>query len=209
MGRRKIVSFSPNSMVLVLIVVVVFSLFCMQAKATTAFALTVGPDYMRVIQPSVSATYVSDQVVRLSLSTEGIIPQKPDNFISSNILIGFSWADLVSGKVFAVVAATSDQTTSTTISPAISNGPYQSPIIWHAHRMILTGGQTYPHDYCVDLIDQTSLPNVQISTIENIMNVQVFRDQIPFAPESFNAAVGFTLQHDLGCHSGLAMQISS
>jgi hypothetical protein len=206
MGRRKIVSFSPDSTVLVLIVVVVFSLFCMQAKATTAFALTVGPDYMRVVQPSVSATYISDQVVRLSLSTEGIIPQKPDNFISSNILIGFSWADLVSGKVFAVVAATS--TTTTTNSP-ISNGPYQSPSIWHAHRMILTGGQTYPHDYCVDLIDQTPLPNVQISIIGNMMSVQVFRDQIPFAPESFNAAVGFTLQHDVGCHSGLAMQISS
>lgn len=206
MGRKKIPSFSPDSMVLALMVaavVVVFSLFYMQAKATAAFALTVGPDYMRVVQPSVSAIYVSDQVVKLSLSTEGIIPQKPDNFISSNILIGFGWADLVSGKVFAVTATT------TTNSPAISNGPYQSPNIWYAQRMMLSGGQTYPHDYCVDLIDQTPLPNVQISTMGNMMNVQVFRDQIPFAPESFNAAVGFTLQRDIGCHSGLAMQISS
>ena len=55
--------------------------------------------------------------------------------------------------------------------------------------MMLSGGQTYPHDYCVALIDQTTLPNVQISIMRNMMNAQVFRDQIPFAPESFDTVL--------------------
>lgn len=188
--------------------IMILSLLCMETKA---FALTVGPDYMRVVQPSVTTADVNNQIVSLSLSTEGNIPQQPDHFINSNILTGFGWVELQSGKVFAItiMPAISPGSASTTFYPSILNSPSQSPNTWQAHRMILTGGQIYPHDYCIASMDQNPLPNVQIAVMGNTINIQVFRDQLPFAPESFSTAVGFTLQHDVGCNSGLAMQISS
>jgi hypothetical protein len=222
--KMRISSLSSPASITLGLAIMILPLLSLNTKAmTTTFALTIGPDYLRVIQPSVSTAFVNNQVVSMSLSTEGNIPQQPDGFINSNILTGFGWIELESGKVFAItitpamptrgssLASTTSSPTSatTTVYPSSSNNPYRSSNTWQAHIMTLTGGQTYPHDYCIASGDQNPLPNVQISIIGNTMSAQVFRDQLPFAPQSFNTAVGFTLQQDYRCHSGLAMQISS
>lgn len=165
--------------------------------ANRAFALALGPDYMRVLQQFVSATHGSSnnyQMVRLSLSTEGNVPTQADDFIKSHFLVGFAWADIVAGKIFAV-----------TIHPATRFDPYLN--IWHTHIMSISGGQTYPNDYCIASIGYS--PDARISLTGNTLSVQISRGLLPFAPEEYSMAVGFILQPDSGCKSGLAMQIST
>lgn len=150
-----------------------------------------GPSYLQVV--SWSATAQNDNVARLSVTTAGAIPRRPDPFIASNPVAGLAWADLDTGRVFV-----------TTIHPALGRDSHQNPAGWHAHTATLAGGATAPNDFCVASIDSTPTAGIQIHG--NTMDVNVRADQLPVTPSAFDAAVGFTIQPDSACASGLAVR---
>jgi len=162
------------------------------AQAVTA-SLS-GPAYLAV--KSFTAGSQNGETAKLSVTTNGGIPRQPDSFIKSNPVVGFAWADLGAGKVFV-----------TTIHPVLGRDSHQNPDSWHAHTATLAGGATAPHDFCVASIDTT--PTAGISIQGNTMAVNVQKSALPVAPEAFDAAVGFTIQPDSACASGLAVQIST
>ncbi len=154
-----------------------------------------GPAYLAV--SSFSAVSQDGNLAKLSVTTGGDIPKQPDDFINSNIVVGIAWADLDTGKVFV-----------TTIHPVLGRDSNQNPDAWHAHTATLSGEKvTKPHDFCIASIDST--PTAGISIQGNTMNVNVDKSSLPVPPEAFDAAVGFTIQLDGKCASGLAVQISA
>ena len=162
------------------------------AQAVTASLA--GPAYLEVTSFTVESQ--NAETAKLSVTTKGAIPRQPDSFINSNPVVGLAWADLDTGKVLV-----------TTIHPVIGRDSQQNPDSWHAHTATLTGGASGPHDFCVASIDST--PTAGISIHGATMNVNVQKSSLPVAPEAFDAAVGFTLQPDTACASGLAVQIST
>ena len=162
------------------------------AQAVTASLA--GPAYLAVT--SFTAVSQNGETAKLSVTTKGAIPRQPDSFINSNPVVGLAWADLDTGKVLV-----------TTIHPVIGRDSQQNPDSWHAHTATLTGGATAPHDFCVASIDST--PTAGISIHGATMNVNVRKSSLPVAPEAFDTAVGFTIQPDTACASGLAVQIST
>jgi hypothetical protein len=62
----------------------------LQGSKSIVFAAMRGPNYMRVIQSSVTA-YQSNQTAGLSLATQGNIPLQADQFIYSNLVVGLGW----------------------------------------------------------------------------------------------------------------------
>ncbi len=164
------------------------------AGAQSVTASLSGPAYLAVT--SFTATSQNAETAKLSVTTGAAIPRQPDAFINSNPVVGFAWADLDTGKVFV-----------TTIHPVLGRDSHQNPDSWHAHTATLTGGATSPHDFCLASIDST--PTAGISIHENTMDVNVRKSALPVAPEAFDAAVGFTIQPDAACASGLAVQIST
>jgi hypothetical protein len=79
------------------------------------------------------------------------------------------------------------------------------PDAWHAHTATLGDGATPPKDFCVVSIDSTPTAGIQIHGSE--MDVDVRSDQLPVGPSAFDAAVGFTIQPDSACASGLAVRV--
>lgn len=159
--------------------------------AVAVLAAGPGPDYLEVA--SWSAGSQNDNAARLSVTTGGEIPRRPDAFIGSNPVGGLAWADLDAGKVFA-----------TTIHPVLGRDSHQSPDGWHAHTATLAGGATPPNDFCVASIDSTPTAGIQIQ--DDTMTVNVRADELPVAASAFDAAVGFTIQPDAACPSGLAVR---
>jgi len=153
-----------------------------------------GPAYLAV--SSFSAVSQNANLAKLSVTTGADIPRKSDSFISSNPVVGFAWADLGAGKAFL-----------TTIHPVIGRDSNQNPNAWHAHTATLAGGATAPHDFCVASIDTTPTAGIQIHG--STMDVNVQKSKLPFALADFDVAVGFTVQGDGACASGLAVQIST
>lgn len=162
--------------------------------AAAVLASEPGPAYLQV--SSFEAASQNRNTTKLTITTLGPIPRQPDAFINSNPVVGLAWADLTTGKVFV-----------TTIHPVLGRDSHQNPNGWHAHTATLAGGAAAPNDFCVVSID--SAPTAGIQVQGDTMNVNVRTDSLPVAPSAFNAAVGFTIQPDSSCTSGLAVRIVS
>ncbi len=142
-----------------------------------------------------SGTSVNANTAKFTVSTSGTIPKTPDGFISSNIAVGYAWADVSTGK--ALVAA---------IHPTFKDST-QNPHLWHTHTVTLTGGATTPNDFCVVSVD--SSPTAGIAITGSSMTVNIAQSDLPTGetPSSLSAVVGFSLQSDTGCTSTLAVLI--
>lgn len=158
------------------------------------FASEPGPAYLQV--SSFAAGLQNGERARLSVTTAGEIPRRPDAFVLANPVVGLAWADLDSGRVVVV-----------TIHPVLGRDSHQNPDSWHAHTATLTGGASAPNDFCVTSIDST--PTAGIALHGSTLTVNVRRDALPVDPSDFDAAVGFTIQPDSACTSGLAVRIVS
>jgi hypothetical protein len=161
-------------------------------SAVAVLAAAPGPDYLDVAAWNASSP--NDNAVRLSVTTRDEIPRQPDTFIGARPVVGFAWADLATRK--AIV---------TTIHPVIGRDSHQNPDAWHAHTVTLASGATAPNDFCLASIDSTPTAGIQLHG--STMTVNVRRSELPAAAEEFDAAVGFTLEPDAACASGLAVLI--
>lgn len=153
-----------------------------------------GPDYLNVV--GFSAASKNKSAARLAVTTKASIPRHPDAFIRSNPVVGVAWVDLATSKAFVA-----------TIHPVIGRDSHQNPRGWHAHTVTLSGGATAPNDFCLASID--SSPTAGISIHGKTMRVNVRTSKLPVAPGAFDAATGFTVQHEAACASGLAVRAST
>ena len=165
-----------------------------QAAAAPTSVADTAPAYLRVT--SFSTTLQADNLAKLSVSTQGEIPRKPDAFINANPVVGLAWADLSTGKVFVA-----------TIHPVIGRDSLQNPDSWHGHTATLAGGASAANTFCVTSIDSTPTAGIQIH--DNTMDINVRADLLAAPVSAFTAAVGFTIQSDLTCGSGLAVRVVS
>lgn len=159
--------------------------------AVAVLAAGTGPGYLQVA--SWSAGSQNDNAARLSVTTRGDIARQADAFIGSNAVVGLAWVDLATAKVLV-----------TTIHPVLGRDSHQNPDGWHAHTATLAGGATAPNDFCVASIDSTPTAGIRIHG--DTMTVNVRADELPVAASAFDAAVGFTIQPDAACASGLAVR---
>lgn len=150
-----------------------------------------GPGYLNVTSFTAEA---ENAKAELSVTTGGDIPRHADAFIRSRLGVGFAWVNPNSNTVFAM-----------TIHPTLGVDSKQNPHGWHAHVVTLQGGATAPNDLCIKSVD--SAPRVGISMDDNTLEVTVRRSDLPLALESIKAAVGFVIQSDTGCASGLAVEL--
>jgi hypothetical protein len=160
--------------------------------AVAVVAAAPGPDYLAV--EAFRASSLNHNAAQLSVTTGGEIPRRPDAFIGARPVVGFAWTDLQTGKAFV-----------TTIHPLIGRDAHQNPDAWHAHTVTLAGGATAPNDFCLVSIDSTPTAGIQIHG--STMTVNVRQSELPFALEAFDAAVGFSVEADAACDSGLAVVI--
>jgi hypothetical protein len=188
-GRRK----RSKGPLIVLAVVAVAAAIAL-AGGGPSFGAGSGPTYLQV--SSFSSSLQNDNLAVLSATTEGAIQRQPDAFINSNPVVGIAWADLDTGKVFLA-----------TIHPVLGRDSNQNPDSWHAHTATLVGGASGTNDYCVASIDSTPTAGIQIHG--NEMDVNVRSDALPVTPSAFDAALGFTVQPDSACASGLAVRAVS
>lgn len=154
-----------------------------------------GPSYLAVA--SFSAEEVNHNRVKLSAQANGAIPRRPDPFISdaANLVVGIAWAELASARAFV-----------TTIHPVIGRDSHQNPDAWHAHTVQLGGGASAPNDFCLAAITSTPTAGIQIHGAE--MQANVAAEDLPFAADAIDAAVGFTVHRDPACAaSGLAVRV--
>jgi hypothetical protein len=158
-----------------------------------ATASAPGPPYLAV--SSWHATAHHRNLAKLSLTAGAAIPRHPDAFIRANLVTGFAWADDDTSKAFVVV-----------IHPG-SRDSRQNPRGWHAHTVTYGTGATAPNDFCLVSID--SSPTAGIHLHGATMRVNVRARRLPFAVSAIDNAVGFTLQPDSGCASGLGILIST
>lgn len=173
------------------IAAVVGGLAVASVGAVAVLAAAPGPGYLQV--DSWSAGSQNDNAARLSVTTGGDIPRRADAFIGSNPVVGLAWADLDTGRVFVA-----------TIHPVLGRDSHQNPDGWHAHTATLGGGATAPNDFCVVSIDSTPTAGIQVQ--DNTMAINVRAAELPVAASAFDAAVGFTIQPDAACASGLAVR---
>lgn len=184
MHRRRAFRFLTLSAALV-VTAVVFPLF--------ATASAPGPPYLAV--SSWHATAHHRNLAKLSVTTGAPIPRHPDAFIRANLVTGFAWADDDTSKAFVV-----------TIHPG-SRDSRQNPRGWHAHTVTYGPGAAAPNDFCLISID--SNPTAGIHLHGATMRVNVRARKLPFAVSAIDAAVGFTIQPDAACASGLGILIST
>ena len=178
----------------------IFALLVIAALGAAAILLglakasTVGPDYLSVV--SFKAASQSKISAKLAVTTKASIPRHANAFIRSNPVVGFAWVDLGTSKAFV-----------TTIHPVLGRDSHQNPRAWHAHTVTLSGGATAPNDFCLVAIN--SAPTAGISIFGKTMRVNVRKSKLPVAPQAFDLATGFTVQHDAACASGLAVRVST
>jgi len=171
-------------------------LLCAAFAVGPVLAAAIGPAWLNV--PGLSAFTAANQndnMVKLSVTTDGQIPRRADAFVNSNPVVGFAWADLDSGKVLVA-----------TIHPVLGRDSHQNPDAWHVHTATLGGGATAPNDFCVASIDSSPTAGIEIQG--NTMRINVSASDLPLAPSAFDAAVGFTIQGDPACASTLAVRLS-
>ncbi|MCI0344568.1 MAG: hypothetical protein L0221_03855 [Chloroflexi bacterium] len=151
-----------------------------------------GPSYGGV--NAFSATAENGNLAKLTVTVDGTIPRQPDEFIGAHAVVGLAWADLDTGNVFVA-----------TIHPVLGRDSHQNPDAWHAHTATLGGGATGPNDFCVLSIN--SAPTAGIAIHGNTMQVNVLLADLPVAPSAIDGAVGFTIEGDSSCASGLAVRV--
>ena len=159
-----------------------------------AGATSPGPAYLA--EASFTAKAQHGHLAKLSVTTAAAIPRHPDAFIRSNPVVGFAWVDVDTSKAFVA-----------TIHPAIGRDSRQNPNGWHAHTVTLATGATAPNDFCLASIDSSPTAGIQIHG--KTMRVNVRTRVLPFAVSAIDTAVGFTVQQDSACTSGLAVRIST
>jgi hypothetical protein len=159
-----------------------------------ALAAAAGPDYLEVT--SWEATAKNDNSARLTATTGAAIPRHPDAFVQSNPVVGVGWADLATGKAFVL-----------TIHPVIGRDSHQRPDGWHAHTVTLAAGATSPNDFCLASIDTT--PTAGIVIIGSTIGAEVRAAALPVPASAIDTAVGFTVQPDGACASGLGVRVST
>ena len=171
------------------------------AIATVALAAAAGPGYLDVQSWSSSAQ--GPNLVRLSVDTDGAIPNRPDGFINGNAIVGVGWVDGATGR--ALVA---------TIHPVIGRDSHQRPDSWHLHTVTLSlvdpDGDDDPvptDDACVVSIDST--PTAGINVQGDSLSVNLDRSSMPagVGPEDIDLATGFTVHPNGACGSGLGVRI--
>ena len=153
-----------------------------------------GPAYLAVASFSAKAQHRN--LAKVAVTANAAIPRHPDAFIRANPVVGFAWVDLATSKAFVVV-----------IHPAIGRDSRQNPNGWHAHTVTLATGATAPHDFCLASIDSSPTAGIQLHG--KTMRVNVRARALPFAVSAIDTAVGFTVQHDVACASGLAVVVST
>ena len=159
-----------------------------------ALASAAGPDYLEVA--SWKTTAKNGQTAALSATSKAAIPRHPDAFVRSNPVVGVAWVDLATSKAFVL-----------TIHPVIGRDSHQRPDGWHAHTVTLAGGATTPNDFCLAGINSSPTAGILIKGSTIAANVRA--SVLPVAASAFDTAVGFTVQADSACSSGLAVRVST
>ena len=159
-----------------------------------AGASAAGPAYLAEVSFTAKAQH--GHLAKLSVTTGATIPRHPDAFIRSNPVVGFGWVDVDTSRAFVV-----------TIHPAIGRDSRQNPNGWHAHTVTLGTGATGPNDFCLASIDSSPTAGIQLKG--KTMRVNVRTRVLPFGVSAIDTAVGFTVQHDSACASGLAVRVST
>lgn len=167
------------------------------AVSTVVAGAQAGPAYLAV--DGWSAEAVSSESVRVSASTNAVIPRFPDEFIAANAIVGLAWADLGTGT--ALVA---------TIHPAIGRDSNQLKDGWHLHTVQLGGGATAPNDFC--LVAVLTTPTAGIRIQDDTMTIDLAASKLPLGGDvsigDLDAAVGFTVHGgDAGCGTGLGVRV--
>ena len=171
------------------------------ALASVVAASQAGPGYLAVDSWSAGSAGTASHGVRLSATTDGLIPKQPDDFIGSTAIVGIAWADLGTGT--ALVA---------TIHPVIGRDSNQRPDQWHVHTVQLGGGATAPNDFCLVAVRTTPEAGIRIQGSTMTINLDASRlpdpGSGPIAVGDIDAAVGFTVHGgDAGCATGLGVRI--
>ena len=173
--------------------------------ANLAFAAVVagsqaGPGYLAVEDWSASAE--GPTAVRLSVTTDGFIPKRPDTFVGSNAIVGFGWVDGDTGR--ALVA---------TIHPVIGRDSNQRPDSWHLHTVTLSlvdpDGANVGDDACVVSIDSTPTAGINLQGSELSVNLDSSSMPAGIGPEDIDLATGFTFNGNNSCaapHLGVSIR---
>ena len=159
-----------------------------------ALASAAGPDYLEIA--SWQATAKNGQTAKLSATTKAAVPRHPDAFVRSNPVVGVAWVDLGTSRAFVL-----------TIHPVIGRDSHQRPDGWHAHTVRLAGGATAPNDFCLAGIDTSPTAGIVIKGSSIAANVR--SAALPVAASAIDTAVGFTVQADGACASGLGVRVST
>lgn len=157
--------------------------------ATSSFA-NAAPAW--AVVTAASAIEQDANMSKLSVTAADDIPRKTD--VSPDAVAGFAWADLDSGKVLVA-----------TIHPDFRDSA-QNPDSWHLHAAQLAA-PVGDHDFCID----SFLPNPQggISIQGDQMTVNLENSQMPFATSDIDGAVGFVVNPQEGCGTGLAVDVTA
>jgi len=142
---------------------------------------------------SFTAVNQGQNLAELSATTGADISRQPDAFVNSHAVAGIAWADLDIGKVFV-----------TTIHPVLGRDSHQNPDSWHAHTATLSKGAGSA-DFCVVSIDST--PTAGISIKGNTISVNVKQSDLPYAVSDIDGAVGFVIDPEEACTSGLGVSV--
>ncbi|GEM_PF-1068164 len=167
------------------------AVFAITMTFSSASATVSTPSWMIVDDASKSQV---GNIAKLSATTGSDIPRKPDSFVLDNVVTGIAWADLDTGKV--VVA---------TIHPILGRDSHQNPDSWHVHTASLAGG-TSTSAFCIASIDSTPEAGVTISG--NTIQLNINTANLPVSVSDIDGAVGFTINPDVECGSGLGVQIT-
>ena len=92
-----------------------------------------------------------------------------------------------------------------TIHPTFRDSS-QNPDSWHLHAAQLTE-PVGEHNFCID----SFFPNPQggISIKNNKMSINIQNSKMPFATAEIDGAVGFVVNLQEGCRTGLAVDVTS
>jgi hypothetical protein len=136
------------------------------------------PDYTELTDATAEE---NNGKIKLTVTTDGDIAKKPDDFINSVLGFGFAWLD---GNE-AIVAA---------IHPDFDDSN-QNPNAWHTHTVTLDG------DNCVDVDDSQGGVIIKGNTITLQLSKQFTGNIDP------TDAVSFKLVEDESCDSGARVDV--
>ncbi len=144
------------------------------------------------VATAATAKQQNDKTSKLTVTASDIIPRKTS--VAPDAVAGFAWADLDSGKVLVA-----------TIHPTFRDSS-QNPDSWHLHAAQLAD-PIGEHTFCID----SFFPNPQggISIKNNKMSINIQNSKMPFATAEIDGAVGFVVNPQEGCGTGLAVDVTS